>query len=66
MKFNQEIGKRFANVAIGVTQNTGTGVELMQGRFNGNLRNKPRDPREVHLERQNKLLRDYIEKQKRG
>jgi len=64
MKFNQEIGKRFANVAIGVTENSGQGVGHMRDRYNQGLRNQPKSAAETHLARQNKILRDHIAKQK--
>jgi len=56
MKFNQEMGKRFHNVAIGVAKNTGAGVDLMSNQYNGNLRNKPPDPEKIHQARRIKIL----------
>lgn len=60
MQFNQKIGKQFFHTQIGVTKNTGVGTGKMAERYNGNLRNKPRDPEVVHAERRIKLLENAL------
>lgn len=60
MQFNQEIGKQFHKVAIGVNKNTGQGVNHMADRYNGSLRNKPVSPEQSMLKRQNDILRDKL------
>ena len=59
---NSQQGKELFLSQIGVKTNVGEGTELMRGRFNSSLRNKPKDATQMLLERQNKMLRDMLAK----
>ena len=62
MQFNEKLGKELYLSQIGVKKNVGEGTDIMRNRFNSNLRNKPKDATQAHLERQNKMLRDALAK----
>ena len=62
---NQEQGKQFYLSHLGVVKNTGAGTDKLRAIYNGNLRTQPKSPEQTHLERQNKILRDALQKAQR-